>query len=451
MKKKILSYFLSCAVLLSSYVHPLAAAPNFKSGAFLRDAEIESILTDFISPIFTVAGLNPRDIHIYIINNPDLNAAAGPNYSFFLNSGFLIDASNADEIVGVLAHETGHIADGHILNRLEAMERASIMALAAMVLGAAAAAAGSPDAATGLALGGALSAQYSFLHYSRGQEASADQAGVRFLDKLGWSAKGFLSFMKKLKTQDLLTSDQQDGYLRTHPLTSDRVDFLSNYVTHSKLSDRELPLHLQHKFARMKLKMMAFLMPGRLQMQLSSDDQTFEARYARSILQFMSNNHDEALRNLNSIIKETPKDPYLYDLKGQIFYDKGDIKSAASAYKEALSLAPEQTLIALAYAQCLLELGDSSSTHEAFKLVKEAVKKEDKNPFAWQLLAIAYGKQGNLGMSALSLAEKALSEDNYPTAKEQSERAIKLLKDGAAALRAKDIFEYVNLLEKQKG
>ncbi|MGN6671558.1 MAG: M48 family metalloprotease, partial [Candidatus Nucleicultricaceae bacterium] len=105
MKKKVLSYFLSCAVLLSSYVHPLEAAPNFKSGAFLRDAEIESILTDFISPIFIVAGLNPRDIHIYIINNPDLNAAAGPNYSFFLNSGFLIDASNADEIVGVLAHE----------------------------------------------------------------------------------------------------------------------------------------------------------------------------------------------------------------------------------------------------------------------------------------------------------------------------------------------------------
>lgn len=429
---------------------PLYAAPNFKVGGFLRDAEIEGILKDYISPIFNVAGLNPHNLHIYIINNPDLNAAAGPNYSFFLNSGFLIGAASADEVVGVLAHETGHIADGHIVLRLEAMERASIMALAGLILGAAAAAAGSVDAAAGLAYGGMLSAQYNYLHYSRGQEASADQAGIRFLEKLGWSARGFLGFMEKLKSQDLMNSDQQDGYLRTHPLTSERVDFLSHYVANSKLSDKHLPVKFHHQFTRMKIKLMAFLTPGRLQMQLSSDDHSFEARYARAIVYFMNNNHELALKNIDSLILQTPHDPYLYDLKGQILFDLGKVKEAANAYKQALSKSPQNALLMLSYAQALLEQPDPLAISEGFKYASKAVKEEENYSFAWHLLAIAYGKQGNIGMSALSLAEKAMREDNVVAAKEQSDRALKLLKDPPSLQRARDIRDYINQLEKER-
>jgi predicted Zn-dependent protease len=436
---KYLRFFLLACALWFAFLQNLHAAVIFKKGTFIRDAEIEQTLYEFTKPLFKVAGLDPESISIYIIVNPEINAAASVNFSFFLNTGFLIKSESADQVIGVLAHETGHIADGHIARTEDAYRKSSLAALAALALGAAAALAGQGDASAAIMSGGMRMAEGNFLHYSQGQEASADQAALRFLDKLHWSSKGLLEFMQVLAGQELRSPENQDPYLRTHPLSSDRVDYIRNFVSQSRYSGSKLPASYQEKFKRMKMKLDAFLNPGQVLLKYAKRDNSLEARYALSIAYFMTNEVQKSLSILENLISEFPHDPYFHELKGQILFENGKIEEAIAAYRQAVNLKPDTPLIRISYAQALLETQTQSNHKKALEELLAASDKEKQNAFLWQLLAVCYGKEGQIGMSALCLAEKALTEDNFELAKEQAKRANHLLPGGPGKIRAKDI------------
>lgn len=430
--------------MLSPCPQGAQGAPTIQEGNIIRDSEIEGILLEIMHPIFKVAGLDPKKLNLYIVASSEINAAASIDFSIFINTSLITRAKNLDEVVGVLAHETGHLSLGHVARFQDSIQRSSLIAMASAALGIAAAIAGSPDVAVGAMMAGQQIAMGSLMHYSQGQEASADQAAVRFLDQLGWTAKGLESFMAYLAKQELRGRDRQDAYMRTHPLSSVRVDMLNSAIGQLKKQGQPLPWRLYERFDRMVVKIKAFMnspMTTLIQHPPSKTDPL--DFYARAIAYYRNGDLVRSMVELNPLLAQFPEDPYLHELKGQILFDNGKIADAYKTYQRALTLAPNSPLIRLAVVQAMLELPQVDLT-KALREVYIVLQKENKNPMAWHFLAIIHGRQGNKGLLALALSEKALTLHNPQLAFSQAKRALHLAKDKTALIRAKDIIELIS-------
>lgn len=424
------------------------SAPRIQQGSMIRDAEIEELLREIIAPIFKVADLSPQDLNLYIIANDQINAAASIDNTIFLNTGLMTKANSFDEVIGVLAHETGHIALGHIVKTHDAMQKASLLSIASLVLGAVVSVvSGTPDAMAASALAGQSMAMGSFFHYSRGQEASADMAALRYLKALNWSHEGLISFMRKLAGQELRSLDRQMAYARTHPLSSDRVALLESSA--KKIPQgKPIPGYLEKKFIRIKAKINAFMLHPRTTLAaFPMRNTTDEAYYSRAIAYYRDANLAKAIANLEPLLQKYPRDGFLHELKGQIYFEFGRIHEALASYQKAIALNPNQSLMRLSYVQVALE-AKTVPLRNLLRDMDRVFKTEKKNPFAWHLLAVINGRLNSIDLAALALAEKELTLTNFDRAKAQAKRAEALSKTNGVRLRAKDIINSIDEREK---
>jgi predicted Zn-dependent protease len=318
------------------------------------------------------------------------------------------------------------------------------------VLGAAAAVASGDSRAAGAGLlGGSALAQQSMLQYSVTQESAADQAGLTFLDRTGQSARGLYEFFKILQDQDLLAPQRQDPYLRTHPLTRQRMDTVGEHVRTSKYSNVPDPPEFVELHKRMRAKLAAFLNPpGQTLSQYKESDPSVAARYARAIAYYRQPDLAKAVPLIDQLIREEPKNPYFHELKGQMLFENGKVREALPSYEESVRIAPDQPLLRVELAQAQVESGDAELNKRALAHLNEALRTEDQNPTAWHFLAIAYGRQENFGMASLALAEEAMVKNDKAAAQQQATRALQLLPKGSPGrLRAEDIREEAKRLK----
>lgn len=409
--------------------------------SLIRDAEIEDTIATYAAPLFTAAGLDGKAVRIHIVNDSRLNAFVAGGLNLFLNTGLLLAAEDPGQIVGVIAHETGHIAGGHLARTEEALRGASALAILSYVLGAAIAAAGSGSGAGAVLMGGRGIAAQTMLNYTRAQERAADQFAVTVLDRTHQSAKGLLRFLEILSNQEALLSLNQDPYLRTHPLTQERITFLRHHVAESPYSANRPPAEWAARFKRMQAKLFGFLKPAaRVFARYPESDHSVPARYARAIAEFRRADLDRALAEIGSLIAEFPNDPYFYELKGQMLFENGRIAEAIAPYRRAVALAPDSALIRAGLAQALIESGDESVLKEAAKTLEQAVRVDPQMPRAWRLLAVAYGRSGRPAESALASAEFNYRVGRYRDALRFAKLALKSMPAGSpGALRAEDI------------
>lgn len=420
---------------------PAPATAQSRSPGVVRDAEVEGIIRHYATPLFEAAALDPASIRIFLINDDSLNAFVAGGMNLFINTGLLMRAENANQIIGVIAHETGHIAGGHLARTQEALANASTEAIIAFVLGMAAAVAGQGDAGSAIITGGTAMAQTNVLKYSRTQESAADHAGVSYLDSTGQSARGMLDFFKILEGQELLLAGRQDPYLRTHPLTADRIDFVRHHVESSTYSGAPEPPGFVEGFTRMRAKLVGFLRPlNRVLQDYPEGDDSLASRYARSIAYYRAGQIDKGLQLLDRLIAEQPQDPFFQELKGQILMENGRGREAIPYYQEAVKLAPHEPLLRLGLAQVLIDTEDPRLNREALLHLEEVSRIEPRNGNAWRLLSVAYGRDGQIPMTALSLAEAAMLRGDEEEARQQADRALQQLPHGSPAwLRAQDI------------
>lgn len=414
----------------------------------IRDAEIEKIIERWSSPVFKAAGMNPDQVRIVLIQNTSLNAFVAGGANIFLYTGLIEKTETPEELIGVIAHETGHIAGGHLTRARAEMNNASIEAIAGTLLGIGVAVlTGEGGAAAVGATASRSMAERGFLAHSRVQESSADQAGLRFLENSGVNPSGLSSFLDKLASQELLPASQQSEYVRTHPLTRDRIIALEQKISTSPHKNSTVPAQWQDEHARIKAKLTGFITPQQVVYRYPSTDTSVAARYARVIADYRQSRTAQAIAGINGLIATEPKNPYFHELKGQMLFEFGRPGEAVGPLEKAVQLAPDSGLIRTAYAHALIETSTPKAPHyqKAIDHLKRAEHDEPGSTRIKRLLATAYGRIGQEQKARVYLAEEALLMGRRDEAKRMAESVLPQLPNGSPEwIRARDLINIID-------
>lgn len=419
----------------------IAAVRPALAQSILRDSETELLFRDVSKPLAEAAGLDPNSVRVVLVNDPEINAFVAGSQNVYLHSGLITAADNVNQLQAVVAHELGHVAGGHSIRMSEGAKEATGITLATLVLGALAVAAGSPDAGMGIIGAGQRAAIGKFLAFSRAQESTADLAGVRYLSLAGISGKGSLDFFKKLQNQEYrLAVYSRDSYDRTHPLSAERMRTMEELYRKDPAWDRPSDPALEARFQRVKAKLLGFIDPKKAAQKFPESDRSVPAHYARAYAYHIGAYPEKALAEADALLKTNPDDPFFLELKGQILLESGRPNEAIEPLREAVKRAGNQPLIASMLAHALISTEKRENFPEAKALLKEAVNRDNENPFAWYQLGIIYDREGDPARAALATAERNNLEGKPKLALTSAEMAMRGIPAGTPDyLRAQDI------------
>ena len=427
---------------------PARAASNEKTSLpVVRDAEIEALIADYTKPLLKVAGLSRAGIQVVLVNSPDFNAfVAGRR--IVVNTGAITQTATPNELIGVLAHEIGHLAGGHQQRLREQLERAKTMALVAGLFGAgvavAGAASGSPGATragAGLAVGGGGVALRGLLSYQRGEEATADRSALIYLQKTGQSGKGLIETFRTLDRNSLFARGGA-SYLSSHPAPLERISSLTSAAKESASYNRSDPPQLQERHDMARAKIAAYGGgAGDVRRMFARNSRSRAALYGDAIATYLAGSTNSALSKMDTLIAGQPNNPWFHEMRGQILMDAGRSQESANALAKAQKLDRGNSGILKAeVGQALVTGGDSSQMQKAVALIEAGLQSEPQNFTAYRFLAMGYGKLGDVGRAQLATAEGYWQSGSYNQAKIFATRARQSLKPGTpAARRAQDI------------
>jgi predicted Zn-dependent protease len=383
-----------------------------------------------------------------VLSDRSFNAFVMDGRHIFVNAGSLFDAKTPNEIIGVFAHETGHLAGGHLQRlreQLASAQTASIIAMlagvGALVAGARSGAAGASDIGAAAIMAPQSAIMRSLLAYVRTQEDQADHAGVKFLNATGQSPKGMVELFKRLSNEVLFNSRYIDPYMQTHPMPADRVAALETLARQSPYWDRKDPPELQLRHDMMRAKLSGFLeRADTVARRYPSGDHSLPARYARAISTYRNSDLRQALVQIDGLIQAQPNNPYFYELKGQALLEGGRPAEAVAPLRQAVQLSHSNPLIEILLAQALNATNNPKLAEEAVGLLRTAIVREPEAPEAYSQLAMAYGRKGDLANADLASAQAAFNRGDLKTARQLATRAKTRLRIGSPAwVQADDI------------
>jgi predicted Zn-dependent protease len=429
----------------------LAAPALAASVALVRDAEIEALLQDYARPIFRAAGIPSTGVEILMVPDNEFNAFVADGSHIFINTGAILATETPNELIGVIAHETGHLAGNH-LSQMRAMIRSTKLATAiASIVGvgivAAGASAGVSDlnqAAPAILTGASSIGARSILSYQRAEEASADRAAISYLEATSQSPEGMLNLFTRMAGEDMFLYRSVDPYAVSHPLPGERIAQIENLVAQSRFRGRTDPaaLQLRHDLARAKLS--AFTeSPQASARRFPVGDTSLPARYAQAILAYRFGNVEQAIRMIDGLIQSQPGNPYFWELKGQALLERGRAGDAIEPLRRAVELEPSSGLLKILLGHALVETGNTGRATEAIRYLNQGLQVDPNVPNGYRQLGRAYAMTGDVGMAQLVTAEGLFTNGEYEEAKIQASRAQAKFNVGSPPwLRAEDILIY---------
>jgi predicted Zn-dependent protease len=439
-RRKAVLMLAAAALAVAPTLVPVRASAQPGNIPIVRDTEIEEILHKDGEAMWRAAGLNPDTVRVMLVGDPDINAFTAGGQTIYVNTGLIQRTENPNQLVGVMAHETGHVTGGHVA-RDAGNKPALATYLLTMGLGILAAVAGAPDAAAGLLYSSDYFATLTYLGYNRTQEASADQAAATSLEKAGISGRGLVDFFDNFRYEEVFNDARKNRFFIDHPLTSDRIGALKSRVEKSKYyNDVDSPESLaQHAIMVAKLK--AFMnAPQQTFIDFKEKDTSFPARYARAIAYYRALDTDHALKLENALIADYPDNPYLWELKGQTLFESAHIKEAVVAHRRAVELKPAAPLLQFLLGQAIVAEEDKTKIDDAIAHLRLCVGMEKDNALCWRVLAEAYDMKGDDGQARLAVAEQNFYLGQMREARSFAMRAReKLPKNSAEWRRATDI------------
>jgi predicted Zn-dependent protease len=440
--------FLTAVAVGTAGIAPARAQDSATRGMpIIRDAEIEQLLRDYAQPILRVAGLAKQNVRVVVLSDRSFNAFVMDGRHIFINAGALFDAKTPNEVIGVFAHETGHLAGGHLQRLREQLASAQTASIIALLAGIGAAVAGSRSGGSGGDIGMAAimapqqAIMRTMLSYVRTQEDQADHAGVKFLNATGQSPRGMVELFKRLSSESLFNSRYIDPYMQTHPMPAERVAALETVAKASPYWDRKDPPELQLRHDMMRAKLSGFLeRPDTVARRYPAHDHSLPARYARAISTYRNSDLRQATVQIDALIQAQPNNPYFYELKGQALLEGGHPSEAIAPLRHAVQLSHNNALIEIMLAQALNATGNTKLSEEAVAMLRSALVREPEAPDAYSQLAVAYGRKGDLANADLASAQAAFTRGDIKTARQLAARAKTRLPVGSPAwVRADDI------------
>lgn len=418
----------------------------------IRDTEIEETFQQWFDPIYKAADIPSESVKVVIVQDSQVNAFVAGGANIFFYTGLIEKTDRPEELIGVFAHELGHIQGGHLISQRAAGARASYETILGTILGIGAAVL-TGDGRAAAAIGSAASgvAVTRFLSHSRVNESAADQAAATYFENAEMNPEGLVTFFEKLEADEFLPASQQSEYFRTHPLTANRIDAMRAIAERSPHRGESLPAKFYDQHARIKAKLIGFTDPGRVAWIYDDRDASIPAIYARAIAAYRENRIERALSEINTLITREPQNPYFHELKGQMLVDFSRLDEGITSYQKALNIKPDAALIRIALGHAILSNAkNDADINTAIDHFERAKADEKQSTRLNRLLGTAYGRLGKEDVAKVYLAEEALLQRNLPLAKRHATSALKTLPaDSRDAIKAQDILSFVENAEEK--
>ncbi|MCG7521229.1 M48 family metalloprotease [Ruegeria sp. Ofav3-42] len=426
----------------------MGSAFQANAQSLIRDPDIEHGLRELAFPILRAAGLSTNRVRILVVNDSTFNAFVIDYNAIYVNYGLILTVENPEMLQAVIAHEAAHIANGHLARRVENMRAAQRNAQMGTALALIVAAAGGGEAAAGIAAGTSASALRSFLGHTRAEEASADRSSASYLRAAGISPSGMVALHQKFAGQELLSTANQDPYMRSHPTSRERLRAAEAFM--GEFSDHALPNpNADYWFARVKGKLSAFLRSPNWTMRRAKEESAEDIRLMRQAAAYHQNRDlARARAAIDGALEIRPDDPFYYELKGQILLENRQFSEAVDAYGRAVEMAPNDALILAGYGRALLAQGH---TKNALQVLEKARERDYRNARLMQDLGVAYAKVGNNGMASAVTAERYALQGQLADAGIHAKRAMGQLPEGSPGWqRAQDVLIASERAKKKK-
>ena len=430
---------------------PVSADAQQRSLPVVRDAEIEALIRDYSRPVLEAANLSRSGVEIVLVNANSFNAfVAGRR--MFIHTGAIATSETPNEIIGVIAHEAGHLAGGHQERMRDQISRAQTMAVIAGVLGMGAGVAGAvtgssglAQAGAGLAIGGGEMARRGFLSYQRSEETTADRSAITYLERTGQSGRGMLRTFERFSSALALTGARVDPYQQSHPAPRERIVALQELVRASRHFERTDPpeLQLRHDMARAKIA--AYTMEhGAVQRMFRDNIRSLPAAYGDAIQTYLYGNPAQAIAKIDALIAQQPGNPYFHELRGQALIRANRPTEAVDSLSRAVQNARGNAgLMRVGLGQALLAIGTPDSLARAVRELRAGLDAASDYAVGWESLAQAYGMSGEVAQADLATAESHFHRGAYRDSKLFAARAQQRLANGSPGwVRAQDIINF---------
>jgi len=361
-----LRMFMMAVLLAFAVVQPATAQQEDSGPQVLRDTETELLFKDMARPLVVAGALDPNSVNVVLLNDPEINAFVSQGQTVYLQSGLIQAADNVNQVQGVVAHELGHVIAGDAIRSGQGEKQATAISILSLVLGAVAVAAGAGDAGFGIMQAGQRAAIGEYLAFTRAQESTADATGSRLLSKAGISGKGMLDFFNKLQNQEYrLAIYSKDSFDRTHPLSSERIQALSQTLQSDPAWNKPVDAALEARFQRVKAKLLGYIDPKQAVIKYPESDQSVPAHYARAYAYHLGGYPDKAISEADALLATNPHDPFFLELKGQIFLEGGKPRDAIPILREAVQRSNDAPMIAAMLGHALVASEDPKNFTEA--------------------------------------------------------------------------------------
>lgn len=409
----------------------------------LQDTETERALQSYEMPLAKAAGLDPGAIRLYIVNDQSVNAFVAEGQNIFMQTGIILYVHNRNDLVGVMAHETGHIRAGHLSRGAGAMQKAYVPLIASMVLAVAAMVAGAGNAGMAVMGVGEQMAMEQLVKFTYVQEGTADQIGMKLLTATHQSGMGMLSVFERFANQEAMSGNKMPQFAQNHPVGQDRIEYLQKLVDASPYRDIKDNPADEHEFEMIQAKLAGYVLPvEEVLNRYPLSDKSEAARYARAMAYMRKPDLPAALTEINGLMKDEPKNPYFYEVLGQIYVSMAQPERGIVAYQKSVDMLPDAPELRVELAAAQIAVKKPTLSRLAVDNLRIALRQEHEGEdgFAWFEAAQAYSDIGNEPMANLATAEWCYLDGEMPKASAFAIRAMHGLPAGSPEWqRASDI------------
>ena len=427
-------------LVLSCAIFPLGTAYARSKIQFITDTETDATLKFITAPILRSANLDPKLIQFHLIRDNSLNAFVVGGMDVYIHTGLIEQTDDVGELIGVLAHEIGHISGGHVIKGADAYKKAKMRSMFVGLLGLGAGlAAGSPEGGVASLMLTQNVADRTYLSFSRAQEASADQAALKYMTESKMSSKGLETFFERLVDQELLPIDRQDEFMRTHPFSQNRLEVVHHFNQNSPFADKPFPAAYTDQFKRLKAKFRGYF-HAKNALRTYKNPKTIDQKYGHAFALAQRKRTKEALAIMDELVKLEPKNPFFHEFEAQLLFESSDIDGSILAYRKAVEYLPDSVHLRMDLAHALLETKKPENWKLAKKNIKRALSYNQEIPSLWQLMAIAFGKLNQMPETYFAMAKKYQLLDDKQSAKQYLEKALKgMSKDSKYYIQLQDL------------